>query len=145
MHYTLICDGAYSSSRDSGGLAFVYLKDGELILEYSLMVPKTTNNRMELGAIIVGLAAIKKPIDSLTIVSDSMYCIGTITKNWKRKKNQDLWGLFDLIYSRVEKLCSNIQFVHTKGHQKDDSEFTKWNNYTDKLARSASLLITQNE
>ena len=112
MHYTLICDGAYSSSRDQGGLAFVYLKDGELILEYSLMVPKTTNNRMELGAIIVGLTA--------------------------RKKNQDLWGLFDLMYSRVEKLCSNIQFVHTKGHQKDDSEFTKWNNYVDKLAVAAS-------
>lgn len=138
MNYTLICDGAYSSARDSGGLAFVFLRDGKLILEYSKKVEHTTNNRMELGAIITGLLAIKKPIDSLTIVSDSMYCIGTITKNWKRKKNQDLWGIFDLVYSRVKKLCSNIQFVHTKGHQKDDSEFTKWNNHCDKLAVAAS-------
>lgn len=141
MNYTLICDGAYSSSRDSGGLAFIFLREGELILEYSKKVEHTTNNRMELGAIIIGLTAIKKPIDSLTVVSDSMYCIGTITKNWKRNKNQDLWGLFDLVYSKAQKLCPNIQFVHVKGHQKDDSEFTKWNNYVDELARKASNFL----
>lgn len=138
MNYTLICDGAYSSSKDSGGMGIVFLRDNELILEYSKKAEHTTNNRMELGAIIIGLAAIKKPIDSLTVVSDSMYCIGTITKNWKRKKNQDLWGIFDLVYSRAKTLCPDIQFVHTKGHQKDDSEFTKWNNYVDRLAVSAS-------
>lgn len=138
MNYTLICDGAYSSSRDSGGLAFVFLREGKLILEYSKKVEHTTNNRMELGAIITGLSAIKKPINSLIIVSDSMYCIGTITKNWKRNKNQDLWGLFDLVFSKVQKLCPNIQFVHVKGHQKDNSEFTKWNTYVDRLAVIAS-------
>ena len=138
MNYTLICDGAYSSSRDSGGLAFVFLREGKLILEYSKKVEHTTNNRMELGAIITGLSAIKKPINSLIVVSDSMYCIGTITKNWKRNKNQDLWGLFDLVFSKVQKLCPNIQFVHVKGHQKDNSEFTKWNTYVDRLAVIAS-------
>ena len=138
MNYTLICDGAYSSSKDSGGMGIVFLRDNELILEYSKKAERTTNNRMELGAIIIGLASIKNPIDSLTVVSDSMYCIGTITKNWKRKKNQDLWGIFDLVYSRAKTLCPDIQFVHTKGHQKDDSEFTKWNNYCDKLAVLAS-------
>lgn len=141
MNYTLICDGAYSSSKDSGGMGIVFLRDNELILEYSKKVEHTTNNRMELGAIIIGLTSIKNPIDSLTVASDSMYCIGTITKNWKRKKNQDLWKIFDLVYSRAKTLCSDIQFVHTKGHQKDDSEFTKWNNYCDKLAVSASQRI----
>lgn len=141
MNYTLICDGAYSFSKDSGGMGIVFLRDNELILEYSKKVEHTTNNRMELGAIIIGLASIKNPIDSLTVVSDSMYCIGTITQNWKRKKNQDLWGIFDLVYSKAKTLCPNIQFVHTKGHQKDDSEFTKWNNYVDNLAVSASQRI----
>ena len=137
MDYTLICDGSCKSDG-TGGIGIVFLRNNELILEYSKKVEHTTNNRMELGAIIIGLASIKNPIDSLTVVSDSMYCIGTITKNWKRKKNQDLWGIFDLVYSRAKTLCSDIQFVHTKGHQKDDSEFTKWNNYCDKLAVSAS-------
>lgn len=138
MNYTLICDGAYSSSRDCGGIGIVFLRNGKLAFRFSKKVKHTTNNRMELSAIIIGLSAIKKPIDSLVVVSDSMYCIGTITLNWKRKKNQDLWAIFDKIHSRVKTLCPNIQFLHTKGHQKDDSEFTKWNNYVDKLAVSAS-------
>lgn len=140
MNYTLICDGACKSDK-TGGIGIVFLRDNELILEYSKKVEHTTNNRMELGAIIIGLASIKNPIDSLTVVSDSMYCIGTITKNWKRGKNQDLWGIFDLVYSRAKTLCPDIQFVHTKGHQKDDSEFTKWNNYADRLAVLASQRI----
>ena len=137
MNYTLITDGScrYDST---GGMGIVFLRDNELILEYSKKVEHTTNNRMELGAIIIGLASIKNPIDSLTVISDSMYCIGTITKNWKRKKNQDLWEIFDLVYSKAKALCPDIQFIHTKGHQKDEAAFTKWNNYTDRLAQHAS-------
>ena len=48
---------------------------------------------MELGAIIVGLRMIKKPIESLTVYSDSMYCIGGITQGNKRNKNKLLWNL----------------------------------------------------
>lgn len=139
--YVLITDGAYSSARMQGGCAFVFLKDSKLILQYSKSFKNTTNNRMELSAIVLGLRCIKKPIDSLLIVSDSMYCIGTATLNWKRKKNQDLWNSFDREYSRVITLCSNIEFKHTKGHQKDNSEFTKWNNYVDKLAVQASQRV----
>lgn len=139
--YVLITDGAYSSTRLQGGCAFVFLKDNKLILQYSKSFKNTTNNRMELSAIILGLRCIKKSIDSLLIVSDSMYCIGTATLNWKRKKNQDLWNSFDREYSRVVTLCSNIEFKHIKGHQKDNSEFTKWNNYVDKLAVQASQRV----
>ena len=95
---------------------------------------------MELGAIILGLRAIKGSIDSLVIVSDSMYCVGCATKGWKRKKNQKLWEAFDKEYSRVSSLCSNITWKHVKGHQNDSSEFTKWNNYVDKLAVRASRI-----
>lgn len=139
MEYKLITDGAYSSSRDSGGLAFIFLKDDELILEYSKQVKHTTNNQMEMLAIILGLKCIKSPIDNLTIVSDSMYCIGCASLGWKRKKNIKLWELFDAEYQRVSKLCSNIQFKHVRGHQKDDSEETKWNNHCDELAVKASI------
>lgn len=136
----LITDGAYSSSRDQGGLGFVFIRDGTKVFEYSKTVKNTTNNKMELGAIILGLRAIKGSIDSLVIVSDSMYCIGCATKGWKRKKNQKLWEAFDKEYSRVSSLCSNITWKHVKGHQNDNSEFTKWNNYVDKLAVRASRI-----
>ena len=136
MTYTLITDGAYSSSRDQGGIGLVFLREDEKILEYSKMYKGVTNNMMELGAVIIGLRFIKKPIDSLTIVSDSMYVIGCATKGWKRKKNVKLWEEFDRQYSRVKELCPNITFVHTKGHNGD-----KWNEYCDKLAVSASKQI----
>ena len=138
MSYILFTDGAYSSSRDQGGLGFVFIRDGTKVFEYSKTVKNTTNNKMELGAIILGLRAIKGSIDSLVIVSDSMYCVGCATKGWKRKKNQKLWEAFDKEYSRVSSLCSNITWKHVKGHQNDSSEFTRWNNYVDKLAVRAS-------
>lgn len=141
MNYTLITDGAYSSSRDQGGIGIVFLKGDEKILEYSKMYKRTTNNMMELGAVITGLRFIKKPIDSLTIVSDSMYVIGCATKGWKRKKNVKLWQEFDKQYSRVQELCPKIEFIHVRGHQKDNSDLTKWNNYVDRLAVSATNLI----
>lgn len=139
--YTLVTDGAYSPKRNSGGFAFIFLKDNKVILEYSKQVKNTTNNIMEILAIICGLKCIKKPIDNLTIISDSMYCIGSATLGWKRKKNVKLWNVFDLELNRVSKLCSNIEFKHVRGHQKDSSEETKWNNRCDELAVQASQRI----
>ena len=135
-NYKLITDGAYSSKLDQGGLGLVFLRDNELILKYSKMYKHTTNNQMELGAIITGLKCITKPIDNLTIVSDSMYCIGCATKGWKRSKNVKLWEEFDRQYARVSELCPNIVFEHVKGHNGD-----KWNEYCDKLATTASKRI----
>lgn len=134
--YTLITDGAYSSARDQGGIGLVFLKNGEKILEYSKMYKGVTNNMMELGAVIVGLRLIKNPIDSLIIITDSMYVIGCATKGWKRKKNVKLWQEFDAQYERVKTLCPDIRFEHVKGHDGD-----KWNEYCDKLAVKASQSI----
>lgn len=131
--YVLITDGAYSSARDQGGIGLVFLKNGEKILEYSKMYKGVTNNMMELGAVIVGLRLIKNPIDSLTIITDSMYVIGCATKGWKRKKNVKLWQEFDSQYERVKTLCPDIHFEHVKGHNGD-----KWNERADKLAVAAS-------
>lgn len=131
--YVLITDGAYSSARDQGGIGLVFLKDGKKILEYSKMYKGVTNNIMELSAVIIGLKSIKNPIESLTIITDSMYVIGCATKGWKRKKNVKLWKEFDTEFERVKSICPNIQFEHVKGHDGDE-----WNEYCDKLAVNAS-------
>lgn len=135
-NYVCYSDGAYSSSRDQGGIGIVILKNNKVILQYSRMYHHTTNNRMELGAIIMILKAIKNPIDSLLIYSDSMYCIGCISLGWKRKKNQLLWRIFDSEYERVKTLCPNIEFKHVKGH-----EGNYYNEICDKLAVRASQEI----
>lgn len=139
MNYTIYTDGAYSSKRNQGGMAFIILKDDRIITEFSKTVPNTTSNKMELGAIILALRCITKPINSITIISDSMYCIGCITLNWKRKKNQKMWNTFDEEFNRVQELCDTITFKHTKGHSND-----LWNNYVDRLANLASIYENKN-
>lgn len=129
-------DGAYSSARNQGGIGIIILKDDKKIFEYSNMYKNTTNNQMEIGAIIIALRLIKNPIDSLTIYTDSMYCIGCSTLGWQRKKNKQMWEEFDKQYDRVKTLCPNIKFEHVKGHADN-----KWNNECDRLARNASQLI----
>jgi len=140
-NYVMYTDGAYSSSKNQMGIGVIFVKDSKCILKYSKMFLRGTNNKAELGAIIIGLRAIKKPIDSLTIVTDSEYCIGCATLGWKRKKNQSLWKVFDYEFKRVRTLCNKIEFKYVKGHQNDNQEFTKWNNRADKLAVAASQRI----
>jgi ribonuclease HI len=129
-------DGAYSPLRDQGGVGLVILQDDKKILEYSNMYKRTSNNQMELGAVIIALRLIKEQYDSITIYTDSQYVIGCATLGWSKKKNKKLWQEYDKQINRVNELCSNIQFTHVKGHQG-----TYWNEYVDNLARKASQLI----
>ena len=135
-NYVLYTDGAYSSLRDQGGIGLIILKDDKKILEYSRMYKGVTNNIMELGAVIIGLKAIKNCINSLIILTDSMYVIGCTTKGWKRSKNKSLWKEFDKQFQRVQTLCSNIEFKHVKGHNGNT-----YNEEVDKLAVKASQSI----
>lgn len=137
----IFTDGAYSSKRDQGGIGIVILKNNKKELEYSNSYKRTSNNQMELGALIIALRLIKNPIKSLTIYTDSEYVRGCATLGWQRKKNKKLWQEFDLQYDRVKKLCSDIQIVHVDGHQKDDSKETYWNNYVDRLAVKQSQVL----
>lgn len=133
INYECYTDGAYSSARNQGGIGIVFIRNGEKVFEYSKGFKDTTNNRMEIFAALAALKALVKPVDTITIYTDSMYVIGCATLGWKRKKNVVLWESFDKEFTRVSKLCPNIQFQHVKGHAEN-----KWNNYVDRLAVAAS-------
>lgn len=137
--YVIYTDGAYSSSRKQGGSAFIIFKDGDRVNEWSKCWKGGTNNTAEILAIYCALKSFKQPVNSITIYSDSQYCLGCIFHNWKRKKNIKLWKLFDEMYNNLtSNICSDIKGVHIDGHCKDDSEHTKWNNHCDRLAVEAS-------
>lgn len=127
--YEIYTDGAYSLSRNQGGWAFVIIKDGVKV-DYGFSgVKNTTNNRMEILAVIEGIIYAKENnIESFTIWSDSMYVIGTMSLNWKRNKNNDLWEKLDILV----KDC-NINWQHTKGHVGN-----KYNELCDTFAVEAS-------
>lgn len=125
-------DGAYSSSRNQGGWAFVVLKDGNRVASAFDAVKDTTNNRMEVQSAIEAVKHMKEQEQrDITIFSDSMYVIGTMSQNWKRKKNVDLW-------IQMDEACEGmkIEWKHVKGHEGD-----VWNERCDMLAVHASHLI----
>lgn len=134
LDYVIYTDGAYSSSRNQGGIGIVVLRDGEYVFKYSKGFQETTNNQMELMAVIIALRAIKNKIHSLTIYSDSMYVIGCATLGWKRKKNVELWMKFDEAFNKAKNLVKEpIHFEHVKGHSDNT-----YNNLCDEIAVQAS-------
>ncbi len=90
----LYTDGASSGNPGPGGWGAV-LVCGSLRKELSGGFALTTNNRMELLAVIKGLEAIRWEGAEVEVWSDSQYVVGTVTKGWKRKKNHDLWARYD--------------------------------------------------
>ena len=131
MEIEIYTDGAYSSSRNRGGWAFVITKEKNKIYSEFGDVETTTNNRMEIMACLQAMNwLLTNNILKATIFSDSMYVIGTMTKNWKKNKNVDLWiKMFDI----VNKL--NITWTHVKGHSGNPL-----NDHCDMLAVHASHL-----
>ena len=122
-------DGAYSALRDQGGWAFVVLQDNKKIHSDFDCEKHTTNNRMEVRGVMKAVEYCKQNnITEFQLFTDSMYVIGTMTLNWKRKKNVDLW-------LELDDLCEdlNIEWTHEKGHAGN-----KWNEYCDTLAVQAS-------
>lgn len=112
-------DGASSGNPGPGGYG-VILRSGKHYKELSQGYRKTTNNRMELLAVIKGLEALKSLNQPVTIYSDSKYVIDAIEKQWLQgwvkkgfagKKNKDLW----LRYLEVSKLHL-VKFIWVRGH-----------------------------
>ena len=115
----LFTDGASSGNPGPGGYG-VILRSGPHYKELSAGYRKTTNNRMELLAVIRGLEALKNPNQQVHIFSDSKYVIDSIEKRWVHgwvakgfagKKNKDLW----LRYLELSKL-HQIKFTWIRGH-----------------------------
>jgi len=99
---TIYTDGAASGNPGPGGYGVV-LKSGRHRLELSEGFRLTTNNRMELLAVIIGLESLKIPGSRVTIYTDSKYVADSVEKGWvfgweakgfKKKKNSDLWIRF---------------------------------------------------
>lgn len=115
----LFTDGASSGNPGPGGYGAI-LRSGQHYKELSEGFRKTTNNRMELLAVIKGLEALKNPNQQVTIYSDSKYVIDSIEKKWLQgwvkkgfagKKNRDLW----MRYIEVSRI-HQVRFVWVKGH-----------------------------
>jgi ribonuclease HI len=116
---TIYTDGAASGNPGPGGYGVVLIS-GRHRLEKSEGFRLTTNNRMELLAVITGLEALKIPGSSVTIYTDSKYVADSVEKGWvfqwetkgfKKKKNPDLWIRFLKVYR-----SHNVRFVWIKGH-----------------------------
>ena len=132
----IFTDGASSGNPGPGGYG-VILRSGKHYKELSEGFRKTTNNRMELLAVIKGLEALKAPNQDVTIFSDSKYVIDSIEKRWVHgwvqkgfagKKNKDLW----LQYYHLAKDYT-VNFVWVKGHAENI-----FNNRCDELATAAA-------
>jgi ribonuclease HI len=135
----LITDGSCLGNPGPGGWAYI-LRFGEFAKEMSGSDPDTTNNRMEMMAVIAGLAALKERCN-VVLEIDSEYVKKGITEwiqGWKRNgwntkskqpvKNDDLWRQLDEAVSRHE-----IEWRWVKGHASHAD-----NNRCDELARAAA-------
>lgn len=115
----LYTDGAAQGNPGPGGYGAILRFEGhekELSQGYRL----TTNNRMELMAVIAGLSAIKKLGIPVTIYSDSKYVVEAVKQGWiwgwektdfKKKANPDLWKRYILLHKKFKP-----EFVWIRGH-----------------------------
>lgn len=142
ISYQIFTDGS-CRANGNGGLGVVWLKNGKKVFEYSKGVKNTTNNQMELLAIGIALRSIKKPIDSLEIVSDSEYALGCIfNEKWNPKKNKELISKIKKQLEITQSLVKEpIKYRHIYGHQKEGGSDMVWNNLCDKLATNESSMI----
>lgn len=129
---TIYTDGACSGNPGPGGWAAVLIY-GNHHKEIFGGEKDTTNNRMELQAVIEALKALKEPC-CVRVFSDSAYIVNCFQQKWYQKwekkgfkKNPDLWKkLLSLVRNH------QVEFIKVKGHSN-----IKWNNRCDELARDA--------
>ena len=132
-------DGAAKGNPGNGGYGVVMeLVGTPYKKEFYEGFRLTTNNRMELLAVIVGLEKLKTPNMKVLIVSDSKYVVDSVEKKWvfgwektgfKGKKNPDLWMRFLKVYRKHQ-----VDFKWIKGHNNHPQ-----NERCDELAVMASL------
>ena len=123
---TIYTDGSCLNNPGPGGWGAVILSEGGEPLRLSGHEPGTTNNRMELTAAIKGLEAASAGTP-VALYSDSSYLVNTMTRNWKRRANQDLWARLDALAAE-----RHVTWNWVRGHAGD-----RWNEEADRLASSA--------
>lgn len=131
-------DGSSLGNPGPGGYAAILLETEKKIKkEISEGYRKTTNNRMELMAVIVSLEQLKYPKTDITIYTDSKYVCDAVEKKWvfgwekkgfKGKKNPDLWQRFLLNFRK-----HHVNFIWVKGHAGNE-----FNERADELAVAAA-------
>ena len=134
---TIYTDGAARGNPGRGGYGAI-LKWGKAEKELSGGYRLTTNNRMEIMAVIAALEALTKTNLQITVYSDSQYVVKAVQQGWLNnwirtdfkggKKNKDLWKRF---YQLSQK--HKLQFVWVKGHADNP-----YNNRCDELATAAA-------
>jgi ribonuclease HI len=115
----IFTDGSAKNNPGRGGYGIV-MRYGNKVKEYSEGFRRTTNNRMELLAVIKGLEKLKRYDIPVIVYSDSKYVIDSITKGWvfnwakagfRGKKNEDLWRRYLDLHSKFD-----IEYSWVKGH-----------------------------
>ena len=146
---TIFTDGGVDHNNrkninNIGGYAYIILNDsGIKIHEYFNKTRQTTNNRMELSAVIAALSYIKNSDEEIIIYSDSTYVVSPFELKWINKwkdnnflkknsveemPNASLWKeLCELLQN-----FPNVNFKWIKAHQNQNT----WNDYVDKLVQS---------
>lgn len=145
--FKIFTDGACSKNPGPGGYAFVIIYNGKTILKMSGCKELTTNNEMELMAVLQSLKHLKSFHKNsemyVNIHSDSAYCVNSIEQKWidywkKNKwktkkgesiKNKELW---QEIYEYLNDKKLHIVFTKVKGHSGD-----KYNELVDCAAKRA--------
>ena len=134
---TMYTDGAARGNPGPGGYGTVMLYKGHR-KELSAGYRHTTNNRMELLAVIAGLEALKRENLKVKVYSDSKYVVEAVSKGWlwnwekkrfKNKKNPDLWMRYIQLHKKF-----TVEFTWVKGHANIPE-----NERCDQLAVEASL------
>ena len=122
MSVIIYTDGAAKGNPGNGGYGIVLIS-GKHRKEISEGFRLTTNNRMELLAVIIGLESLKSNKESVTVYSDSKYVVDAVNKKWvfgwekknfNKKKNPDLWIRFLKVFKK-----HNVIFIWIKGHSEN--------------------------
>jgi ribonuclease HI len=126
--YVIYADGACIGNPGPGGWGAVIAEPPSEYRELSGgPFPGSTNNKMEITAVIEGLRA-SPPGAEVIVRSDSEYVVKTMTLGWKRNANQDLWRQLD-----AEVAQRKVRFEWVRGHAGDEN-----NERADKLATAAA-------
>lgn len=145
MSILIYTDGAAKGNPGRGGYGVVLLS-GVHRKELSAGFKLTTNNRMELLAVIIALESVKKQDAEITVYSDSKYVVDAVEKKWvfswekknfNKKKNPDLWIRFLKVFRKTR-----TSFVWVKGHN-DVKENERCDFLAVQAAENKNLLIDQ--